>query len=474
MTQIIGTSKATAKQMSQYLLSKNSSPKFSRNISAIDFCNLFLNICKKEDVRGDIAFAQACKETGYFKYGGDVKYTQNNFAGIGATGGITGCIFKDIETGILAQAQHLKSYATKEPLNQPNVDPRRTTWFVSAKGGTSPNVETLGGTWAVPGYSTNKYSSLIAANKAKDSYGYQIVEILNDILSMKKEEITSNINKIKGDEIMIKIALDAGHGLFTSGKRCLKSLDKNETREWFLNDRIMDKVESKLKAYNCTTIRVDDTTGAKDISLSNRVKLANNEKADVYISMHHNAGLNGRQGGGTGVYYYSSKSERKVQANALYNAIIKETGLVGNRGLKVINKGFYVIKNTNMAAFLVENGFMDSPSDVPIIISDAHAEKTANGVVNFLIAQYKLTKKTGITTTISTTTVNPSTTTSTSFIVRCLEDLNIRQTPGGNIVAKNGCKRNLKYTITKVSGNWGRLKSGAGWICISSKYVTKC
>lgn len=189
MTKILGKSIANAKQMSKYLLSLNSSPKFSRDISTLDFCQLFLDICEKEGVRGDIAFAQSLKETGNFKYGGDVKYTQNNFCGLGATGnGVCGCSFKDIETGILAQAQHLKTYATKTALNESCVDPRRTNWFVNAKGGTSPNVETLGGTWAVPGYNTSKYKSLDDANNSKDSYGYQIVDILNKILKINIKE----------------------------------------------------------------------------------------------------------------------------------------------------------------------------------------------------------------------------------------------------------------------------------------------
>ena len=69
MTLILGKSVATAKQMSTYLLSVNKSPKFSRNITAEEFCQLFLDICAKEGVRGDIAFAQSCKETANFKYG---------------------------------------------------------------------------------------------------------------------------------------------------------------------------------------------------------------------------------------------------------------------------------------------------------------------------------------------------------------------------------------------------------------------
>ena len=117
MTKILGNSVATAKQMSTYLLSVNKNPKFSKQISALDFCQLFIDVCAKEGVRGDLAFAQSCKETGNFNFNGDVEYTQNNFAGLGATGGgVKGCVFNSIEEGILAQAQHLKTYATKDEL----------------------------------------------------------------------------------------------------------------------------------------------------------------------------------------------------------------------------------------------------------------------------------------------------------------------------------------------------------------------
>ena len=212
MTLILGKSQATAQQMATYLLSKNPKPKFSRNITALEFCQIFLDECAKEGVRGDGAFAQSCKETGYFAYGGDVKYTQNNFAGIGATGGVPGCSFSSIEVGVLAQAQHLKTYATKEPLNCANVDPRRTTWFVNTKGGTAKTFEELGGSWACPGYNTKKYKSLEDANKAKDSYGYQIVDILDDILKIKTKE-EGGINKM-GYNLKINYADKSNYGSY--------------------------------------------------------------------------------------------------------------------------------------------------------------------------------------------------------------------------------------------------------------------
>lgn len=191
---------------------------------------------------------------------------------------------------------------------------------------------------------------------------------------------------------MTKIAIDAGHGLYTAGKRCLKSIDANETREWVLNDRIADKLQNLLKSYKCEVLRTDDTNGGTDVSLSDRCKKANNWGADVFLSIHHNAGINGGSGGGTVVYYYSSAPERKAQAQALYDAVVGLTGLVGNRASKVLKNAFYVLKNTRMDSFLIENGFMDSIKDVPLILTEAHATKTAQGLLNFLVKEYKLEK----------------------------------------------------------------------------------
>lgn len=187
------------------------------------------------------------------------------------------------------------------------------------------------------------------------------------------------------------IALDAGHGLNTAGKRCMKSIDPAETREWWLNDRIADQVQALLAGYDCTVIRVDDTTGTKDISLASRVKTANNAGADIYISIHHNAGINGGSGGGTVVYYYSSAAIRPLQAQRLYNAVTARTGLFGNRSSKVTKYKWYVVKYTNMPAFLLENGFMDSKVDTPVILTPAHAERTAQGIVDFLAVELHLT-----------------------------------------------------------------------------------
>ena len=194
---------------------------------------------------------------------------------------------------------------------------------------------------------------------------------------------------------MFKIALSAGHYIKTAGKRCLKKLDKNETREWWLNDRICDKIEAKLKAYDgYQLLRVDDTTGATDVSIDNRCKKANTFGADFYLAIHHNAGINGGSGGGVVAYTYTKVDDvTKAWQKELYNAIIKRTGLKGNRATPLAASNLAECRKTTMPAVLLECGFMDSTTDVPVILTDDFADKVATACVDVIVKRGKLTKK---------------------------------------------------------------------------------
>lgn len=404
MTLILGKSIATAKQMAAYLLSVNSVPKFSRNISAEEFCKLFLDICAKEGVRGDLAFCQSVKETGAFKYGGDVKYNQNNFAGIGATGGVPGCTFESIEIGILAQAQHLKTYATKSALNEDCVDPRRTTWFVNAKGGTAQNWEELSGTWAVPGYSTSKYKSLDEANKAKDSYGYQIVDILNKILKINIKEET---------KMTYKIATEAGHGSTTSGKRT-----PDGWLEHWTNVKCANYFDIAMKRCGFETVRIawDDTnaTDDADIALSTRQKQIKTAKCDASVSWHANAHGDGKtytSGQGIETLIHSNASYAKDSrnlANKVQAHLIQGTSQK-NRGVKASNLAMCnCVEMGTKASILIEIGFMTNAYETELIRSDAFcfecAEEATKGICEYFGVTYKA----------PSSTEKPSSSTSTS------------------------------------------------------------
>lgn len=195
---------------------------------------------------------------------------------------------------------------------------------------------------------------------------------------------------------MFKIALTAGHYKYTAGKHCLKELDPNKTREWVLNDRIADKIEKLLKDYDgYSLIRTDDTTGEKAIEVKARVNAANNFGADMYISIHHNAGINGGKGGGIVAYAYSKtkKAASLEWQKALYDNLIKHTGLKGNRATPLAKANFEEVRETKMPAVLLELGFMDSQTDVPVILTEDYANKCAKAIVEVIVAKGGLTKK---------------------------------------------------------------------------------
>ena len=190
------------------------------------------------------------------------------------------------------------------------------------------------------------------------------------------------------------ICIDAGHYIGTPGKRCLKGIDPGETREWTLNSRVADKLEAILAGYSCRTMRVDDVTGRRDVTLSQRVAAANRARADVYLSIHHNAGVGGGSGGGI-VAYVAPSHQRKseVVRDAAYRYTVAATGLRGNRAQPLAEQSLYVLNYTTMPATLIELGFMDSLADTPIILTEEFADQAAAGLAAALVEVYDLQAK---------------------------------------------------------------------------------
>ena len=138
LTAIMGKAKATAGQMASYLKKKN--PAVEQSV--LDMIPLYLSEGEAEGVRGDIAFAQSCLETGNFTFSGSaVALSQNNFCGLGVTQrGKTGLSFDTPQLGIRAQVQHLKAYASTDALINERIDSR----FRYVTRGCAPYVEWLG------------------------------------------------------------------------------------------------------------------------------------------------------------------------------------------------------------------------------------------------------------------------------------------------------------------------------------------
>ena len=121
----------------------------SKGSASIDeFCKILYEEASFEGVCPEVLYAQVMKETGYLRFGNLVHANQCNFGGVGATGpGNPGYTFSSVREGLRVQAQHLKAYATTEPLNNPCIDPR----FNLVSRGCAPKTTDLNGRWAVPG-----------------------------------------------------------------------------------------------------------------------------------------------------------------------------------------------------------------------------------------------------------------------------------------------------------------------------------
>jgi hypothetical protein len=149
---IMGDAAATEEQMLAYLLRRNAQPKLTGTPAQL--VHAYYEEAEREGIRPDVALAQAFKETGFFAYGGDVSWEQNNFCGLGATGnGAKGLSFPDIRTGVRAHIQHLLAYASKELPTVPIVDPRYSHIRTNRPDvyGHLTRWTDLNGVWAVPG-----------------------------------------------------------------------------------------------------------------------------------------------------------------------------------------------------------------------------------------------------------------------------------------------------------------------------------
>ena len=482
MTKILGKSIATAEQMATYLLSKNPDPKI--NIPVLAFCRLFLYMGALEGVRGDLEFARSCWETNHFKFTGTVVPEQNNYCGHGTTSSTNkGSYFPDEATGMLAQIQHAKGYATSEPLNYECLDTR----YKYVKLGSAPNMEDMGGKWAVPGYDTKKYASLEAANTAKDSYGYKIVYILNEILSVGTEEAdkpeeekteTPKEEPLAGK----KICIDAGH--YGKYNRCPNNKAYYESDMTWKLHLLQKKYLEQLGAEVITT-RPNQAT---DLALHARGTAARN--CDLFISDHSNAvgSYMNELVDYVAVYHLTADTTTecddisKTIAKALAPVIADVMGT--KQGYKILtrqadydrnsdgimNDNYYGVlhgaRTVETPGLILEHSFHTNSTTVNWLLDDANLDRLARAEAQ-AIAKY-----------FSGINVEVKEDSDVPYCIRVAnvpenDVLYIRKEPNANATKTGELAYNNpnKFTIVAEQNGWGKLKSSIGWINL--KYTVR-
>ena len=145
---IMGTGRMTQEQLVSFFLMQTALAQTEEvdQEKVERLAGYYVKESSAEGINADIAFAQMCLETGFLQFGGLVTADMNNFCGLGAVNAENpGLAFPDEQMGVRAHIQHLKAYASAEPLNLPSVDPRYR--YVNPKG-KAPYIYNLAGTWA--------------------------------------------------------------------------------------------------------------------------------------------------------------------------------------------------------------------------------------------------------------------------------------------------------------------------------------
>ena len=221
--------------------------------------------------------------------------------------------------------------------------------------------------------------------------------------------IVASIKKIK------KIIIDAGHGGHDAG-----AVGDNGLREKDVNLdvalRLAELVE--MKGIEVILTRKDDTF----ISLPDRVKIANKSGADMFISIHVNAGRS-REARGTEVYIFNLvASSREAQeladrenigiesdylnlvlndlkkrcddndsinvAGYILENMVQELGLIGRSNKKIMRAPFYVLAHTQMPAVLVEVAFISNSYEEQLLSTRNFRLRTADSILSG-IKEYK-------------------------------------------------------------------------------------
>lgn len=171
--------------------------------------------------------------------------------------------------------------------------------------------------------------------------------------------------------------LDPGHGAQDPGATGKNNKEKDLTLA------TAKKVKVKLEAAGAKVVMT--RTGDTYPTLSERVKISQNNHADIFISIHFNSGS--KSANGIETYYWTTYENESKLAQLVQKELIKSTGL-SDRGAETGN--FQVIRTNDSPAILVELGFISNPDEEKIIETSDFQNKAATGIANGLEAYFDL------------------------------------------------------------------------------------
>ncbi|APQ98916.1 mannosyl-glycoendo-beta-N-acetylglucosaminidase family protein [Clostridium botulinum] len=301
-TPIMGQPQLTQEQALNYFKTRNSEKS---DQATKEFISIVWQEANLEGIRADVVFIQVMKETNFLKFTGDVKECQNNFAGIGATGGgVPGAYFKDTRTGVRAVVQHLKAYCSTEGLKNPCVDPR----FTYVQRGISPYVEWLG-IGENPNYPDKGWA-------ADNNYGKSIVEMMHSAKYLANEgDSQGNITTSKATINNLEVSLD-GNNVVTN---------ELEPGKAYNIKAYGNSSNGVLYEYWIKDLSINSWIKLRDYSTTNEVKWTPNKSGKYLIGVHVKDRYSEERLDNFKYVEYNVASPKKATVNSL------EVSLDGNK-----------------------------------------------------------------------------------------------------------------------------------------------
>ena len=253
------------------------------------------------------------------------------------------------------------------------------------------------------------------------------------------------------------INVHGGHSLVCRGASAL--LDE-VVEDRNVKNRVIQLLRQQgHTVYDCT----DDVGTTQKENLSNIVRKCNSHSVDLDVSIHLNSGRSDLKGDGKtgGVEVYGYDNGVKEVANRICSKISQSLGIT-NRGFK-ISKSLYVLSNTKAKAILVECCFVDDKDDA----DRWNAVRCAEAIYTALTGK-EINKIAPEQPRFTSVEKKEESIKQCPYLVRVsIDDLCIRTGPGVTYTWTGRYTGKGVFTIVEVAGNWGRLKSGAGWISLA-------
>ncbi|MBU5436420.1 N-acetylmuramoyl-L-alanine amidase family protein [Tissierella sp. MSJ-40] len=188
-------------------------------------------------------------------------------------------------------------------------------------------------------------------------------------ISLKKDDNVTSSDRL--------IVIDAGHGGKDPG-----AVSPNKNKEKDINLNVSLKLNEKLTSLGYNTLMIRDTDDFVD--LYERARIANDNYADVFISIHSNSNDNKSIDGIQVLYCPAAKSEKKEEddhplAKIMMEEMTKGTG-AKNRGI-VQRPGLVVLRETKMPAVLLEIGFLTNPDEEKLITNSDYQNKLVDSII---------------------------------------------------------------------------------------------